>query len=203
MDNDYLQHYGVLGMKWGVRRSQKQLARSKKKVDKLKARKKEIDKYNRLKKKLSDTKIKESELKEYIKKGKNKTLDKTQSGKEPVKKVSIKDLSDADLKARITRLENENRYKELIKNDLASKHKAQNKLKDYVGKLLDKSMDSIVIDNVVDVGKQTVKQMMVDKVNQEFNRTKRVKNEEKSKLAGQDVWEDILEELVFTNNKKK
>lgn len=30
MDNNYLQHYGILGMKWGVRRSKNQLAKSSK-----------------------------------------------------------------------------------------------------------------------------------------------------------------------------
>ena len=32
MDNNELQHYGIPGMKWGVRRSQKQLARINKKA---------------------------------------------------------------------------------------------------------------------------------------------------------------------------
>lgn len=34
MDNNYLQHYGVPGMKWGVRRAQKRLSRINKKAKK-------------------------------------------------------------------------------------------------------------------------------------------------------------------------
>ena len=46
MDNNYLKHYGVLGMKWGVRRTPTQLGR-KTKEQKLSEKKKKIDSKNR------------------------------------------------------------------------------------------------------------------------------------------------------------
>mgnify|MGYP007085927131 CR=1 FL=1 len=46
MDNGYLKHYGVLGMKWGVRRTPTQLGH-KTKEQKLSEKKKKVDSKNR------------------------------------------------------------------------------------------------------------------------------------------------------------
>ena len=59
-----LTHYGILGMKWGVRRSEAQLDRLAGRVDKLKAKKKQQDKLDRAKKKIEKLKEADKSLKE-------------------------------------------------------------------------------------------------------------------------------------------
>ena len=87
MDNNYLKHYGVLGMRWGVRRSRAQLDGSTGS-----SKKKKLQKVQE-----------ENQASKY----------KTKSS-EPAKKT-IKDLSDTELREKINRLELEKRYKELSK----------------------------------------------------------------------------------------
>ena len=86
MEHD-LKHYGILGMRWGVRRSPAQL-----------------DRVNSSKKKNIDSSG------EGVKKTSSTTVRKTSS---TTVKKSIKDFSDDDLKKKISRLELEKKYKDL------------------------------------------------------------------------------------------
>jgi len=85
MNNNELKHYGVLGMKWGVRRSKPSSGGS------------------RLSSKKSST-------------NDDKKTAKTESSQP--KKRTVKDLSDAELRERIARLDLEKRYKELAKSQV-------------------------------------------------------------------------------------
>ena len=83
MDDNILTHYGVLGMKWGVRRTPAQLGRKKS----------------------------SGGDKEEIKKAGGKG--KVSSGNSGRK--AVKDMTDAELKELISRLELEKRYRDLSK----------------------------------------------------------------------------------------
>ena len=90
MDNDELMHYGVPGMKWGVRRTPAQLGRKKTSSSRF-----------LLGKKKSKTKA--------------KAKTKSESSKEETapKKKSVKEMSDDELNAAINRMRLEQTYKEL------------------------------------------------------------------------------------------
>ena len=133
MDNNSLQHYGVLGMKWGVRRSEAELGRVQKRVDKLKAKKQAQDRLERAKKKLAKAKAEESSLKTYLKKGKSKVESKSKDNTAP-KKIALKDLSDDELRTRINRMNMEKQYIDMVGNK-----KRNNNGKSFVTGILEQS----------------------------------------------------------------
>ena len=150
--NGELYHHGVIGMKWGRRRYQNKdgtlTAAGKKRYDKemekLKAEQKvlknrertqaKIDKLNAMQKDVDDRKSKLD--------GPNKAEKVKQTAKavKDAKKRTIKDLSDAELQAKVDRLQLEKRYRDLMKE---AKPPQSNKGKTFVTGILEQSSKNI------------------------------------------------------------
>lgn len=173
MENNELKHYGVLGMKWGIRRTEAQLGRATKRVERLKAKKKKLDKLTRAKNKLNKMMEEEEKLKTSLKKPKKDKPEKEpkpEKVKPEKKHKKLSEMSDEELNARINRIRMEQTYREMTadKTKKAKLFNGQN----FVNKLSEQV--------VTDLGVQTVKYFGAKAIN---------------KL--------LKEEGVYTNNKKK
>lgn len=115
-NSDELFHYGVKGMRWGVRKSRPTSGGNKK------------SKKKSLFSKMSDKKKKAEKAKE-------KPKEETQ---EPEKKKSVKDMSDAELRAKISRLQLEKQYA-----DLSRQTEPVSKGKKFVEGIMTKSGENI------------------------------------------------------------
>ena len=115
-NSDELFHYGVKGMRWGVRKSTPTSGGTKK------------SKKKSLIAKMSDKKKKAEKVKE-------KPKEETQ---EPEKKKSVKDMSDAELRAKISRLQLEKQYA-----DLSRQTEPVSKGKKFVEGIMTKSGENI------------------------------------------------------------
>ena len=152
MDNDELMHYGVPGMKWGVRRTPAQLGR----------------------KKTSSSKSLFGK-----KKPKPKPKAKSESSKKETapKPKSVKEMSDEELSTAISRLQLEQKYKELSPQKVST------------GKAVTKRiLNNIIVPAAEDVGRQMVKTALTRAGNKTLS----------------EVFKDFSEaDKIYTNNKKK
>ena len=161
MDNNELYHYGVLGMKWGIRRTPFQLGHQ------IKARRAEKKRNDNLAK----ARKKQAERRDLMKKG----------------KIKPKDMTDAELKKHIDRLELEKKYID-AKNSVSSQNKGKTFASKYGGQLVDKLISQVGIDLAV----QFTKSAGAKGVNELIRKINEKIPEENDKL-----------EKVFANNKKK
>lgn len=127
MDNNELMHYGVPGMKWGVRRTPAQLGRKKTSSSKsLFGKKKPKPKAK------SETKA--------------KTKSETPKEETAPKKKSVKEMSDEELNAAINRMRLEQTYVSLSPQKVSTGKK--------IAKTI---LNDVVVPAATDVGRQMVK----------------------------------------------
>lgn len=147
MENNTLQHYGIAGMKWGIRRYQNKdgtltkagQKRYDKELEKAKAEQKRVKEAEKTKAKLDKLKAMQDDIDARKKALKSDDDDakapaKVKPDKAPKKSSkSLKDMTDEELQERITRLQLEERYKALANpNPPASNAKDKRTGREYV-----------------------------------------------------------------------
>ena len=126
MDNNELYHYGILGMKWGIRRTPSQLGH------RIKQRKVEKQR----KENLAKARQARAERQKKLKSG----------------KLKPKEMTEAELRKEVQRLQLEKQYMDL-KRDTSSQNKGKTFASKYGGQLVDKLITNVGIDLVTQVAK--------------------------------------------------
>lgn len=150
MDNNELQHWGVKGMKWGIRRYQN--------ADGSLTLAGRYHQY-KLNKKRKAALEKARETRAANKAAAEARAKKIASGRMPAKQ-----MTDAELEARKKRLQSEKEY-----NDLVRQTRQVNRGRKFLDKVLDSTADKVADHVVADIASQTAKTLGVKAVNHILN----------------------------------
>lgn len=157
-NNDELMHYGRQGMKWGQHI------------------------YGQVKTASTNRRRKKNLAKARKAKAEKQKTDAERQKALRNRKIKPKDMTDDELKAQISRLESEKRYKDLVKD---TKQANVNKGKEFLKSAAMGPGKKILFDTTVDIAAQTFKAVGVKKVNEILNQ------------------KGFEGEIVYTNNKRK
>lgn len=214
MENNELQHHGVKGQKWGVRRYQnrdgsltkagqrryaKELEKTKKEEQRVKNKLKTQAKIDRLLKKQQDI----EELKKRLDPDYRKMVDNKEKGiiEKATKPRKAKNLSDSELKKEYDRLKLEKEYKELYD---ATRGKTAKKAMAMIENWITKSADNLVPQLLNHLGAEELNKLL--NATEEYERAK--KDKDGNNILGDDGY-PIMEKKerklkpIYANNKKK
>lgn len=158
MENNELQHWGILGMRWGVRRYQNKdgsltkagQKRYSKEMNKLKEEERVLKNNERTRNKMAKLEAQRKKVEgmrnEYDNeknrlKEEKKALKAEKRNLKEQRKKGI--LSDEELRYRVNRLQLEKQYRELMSQRLAKPEKKESRVKKVIGNILEKSGEDI------------------------------------------------------------
>lgn len=176
MANNELQHHGVKGMRWGIRRYQNSDGSL---TSEGKKRYSAGDVVNAIKER------RKSKLrKKNLKKARAARAEKQAAAEQRAKdlkagKIRIKDMTDDEIRARTARLQMEKTLKDL-ENERANA--AKSKAKRFINKFADSTLDKVADNVMADLVAQSLKAVAADAINKNaFKDTNRVFDNNKKK----------------------
>lgn len=181
MESNELMHWGIKGMKWGVRRYQNKdgtltpagQKRYNKELEKLKAEQKVLKNKQRTAAKfdkLETLRKQNSEMKDAEK------LRSDQKPKKEEKRKKISEMSDAELRSHIERLQMEKNYKDLLNS---TRNETAKKGQTFVENVLSKSGENLTTQVLNHYGAKAINKVI------------------------KDIDKSVTDDVIFANNKRK